>query len=43
MNMVSFRAMISIFYLHKSETNDACMKRWKFENLLLAVGVMNGV
>ena len=43
MDMYSFMAMISTSYLHKSESNDPCMKRLKFENLPLAVGVVYGV
>ena len=43
MNMVTFRAKISTFYLHKSEKNDACMKRWKLEFLPLSVEIVNVV
>ena len=42
-DMYSFVAMRTTLFIHTSESNDACMKRYKFENLPLAAGVMNGV
>ena len=43
MDMVSFRARISIFLLHNVCTEDACIKIFKLENLPLADGFVYGV
>ena len=43
MDMYNFVAMIFTSYLHKLESNDACMKREKFKNLPLVAGVVYGV
>ena len=41
-DMVSFRTMMSTFYLLKSKPNDACMKRWKFRKFTLQMKTVFG-